>query len=303
MINGLFDAQAWEEAWKEDPSSFVNRTRSAGIDMTRSFDSKAESFNKEVFSEEGQKRSERIIGWIEGQDIDLKGLRILDVGAASGGFSVPFARRGAHVTALEPNGPLAELLRRNAEELNREETRIEIVTEPFEEIDIRLQGWEQAFDLVFVSMCPAAADWESVERILSCSRQFVYISLSAGGWEHSLLKGMMPQLGRSQEDNGIDSPDMGYLLHLLYLKGYAYESIVTREMKTKELTPAAAVNEAMALLRHGRGGADGNERRIIEDYVAEHFGEGPVPVSQGGRFGKVLIRLQNQSMYSRSRSK
>lgn len=300
MKKEWFDAAAWEQAWEEDPMAQTNRMKQAGIDMTRSFEGRADSFNREVFSEGGRRRSERIIRWIEGQNIDLKGLRVLDIGAASGGFAVPFAQRGAVVTAVEPCLPLVELLRQNTEELNREHTRVDIVPQAFEELDIATKGWQQAFDLVFVSMCPAIADWKSVERVLACARRYCYISLSAGEREHSLLNEVLPLVGGGGKREGAGAPDMGYLLHLLYLKGFAYESIVTWEMKSADYSPEQAVDEVMSLLKHSRIRDDHPTRRIVSDYVAVTYGEGPVPVSQGGRFGKVLIRVQKESMYSRN---
>lgn len=297
----LFDAAVWEQAWKEDIMSLANRMKRSGVDMTRSFDTKAESFNREVFSEEGRRRSERIIGWIEGQNIDFDGLKVLDIGAASGGFSVPFARRGAAVTALEPNGPLSDLLRRNTEELNREQTRVELVSQPFELIDVAERGWEKAFDLVFVSMCPVVLDWESVEKVLSCSRKYCYISLSAGAREHSLLNELLPFVQGREHNKASEDPDMAYLLQLLYLKGYAYESIVTKEMKTTAYTVDEAIDEAMHMIKHGHLPADEDTRKIVTEYIATTYGEGPVMISQGGRFGKVLIRLEDERMYSRKK--
>lgn len=298
MTNDLFNEQVWEKAWKEDPLSMGNRMKRAGVDFTRSFDHKAETFNKEVFSEAGRVRSERIIGWIEGQGVEFSGLSVLDVGAASGGFSVPFAERGARVTAVEPNIPLLNLLQANTEAFEREQVKVEIVPHAFEDIDIAGKGWERTFDLVFVSMCPTIVDWESVERVISCASQFCYISLPAGAGEHSLMNEVLPLLTKRKNTAG--ASDMAYLLHLLYLKGYAYESIITREMKQTELTPEAAVEEVMEMLKHHHPlSTDGAARKIVTDYVHSTYGNGPVTVSQGGRFGKVLIRLKDQNMYSR----
>ncbi len=70
----------------------------AGIDPAHSFDSSAKSFNKEVFSEEGRRRARRIMNWLEDQGVEFSGSSVLDIGAASGGFSIPFAERGADVT-------------------------------------------------------------------------------------------------------------------------------------------------------------------------------------------------------------
>lgn len=299
MSNDLFNEEVWEKAWKEDPHSMANRMKRSGVDMTRSFDDKAEVFNREVFSDAGRHRSERIIGWIEGQGVEFDGMTVLDIGAASGGFSVPFAERGARVTAVEPNVPLAKLFKANTELLNREQERVSLVHEAFEDIDLAQKGWQQAFDLVFVSMCPVVTDWDSVERLLGCARQFCYISTMAGDREHSLVNEVLPLLGGQKNMNG--PSDMAYLLHLLYLKGYAYESIVTREMKTVELSPDDAVIEVMEMLKHHRVEANATARKVVTDYVRSTYGDGPVTVSQGGRFGKVLIRLQDQNMYSRKR--
>ncbi|GJM70018.1 hypothetical protein HMSSN036_22340 [Paenibacillus macerans] len=63
--------------------------------IVRTFDDKAKSFNEQAFSEEGRQRARRIMNWLEGQGVTFKDNSILDIGAASGGFTVPFAERGA----------------------------------------------------------------------------------------------------------------------------------------------------------------------------------------------------------------
>lgn len=297
MSQDLFNVQVWEQAWKEDARAHGNLMKRAGIDPTHSFDRKAESFNAEVFSEGGRHRAERIIGWLEGQGVDFDGLSVLDVGAASGGFSVPFAERGAEVTAVEPNALLAGLLEANKSRVSPGKMEIRLVEEAFENIDLADKGWEQAFDLVFVSMCPAVYDWESVKRVLSCAREYCYISFAAGARQHSLLNEVLPLL--TGKETKVESSDMAYLLHLLYLNDYAYESIVTKEMKSTELTADEAIEEVLELLNHHRLAAGGSTRQIVTDYVHTTYPEGTVVVQQGGRFGKVLIRLRDQNMYSR----
>jgi len=297
MTQDLFNEQVWEQAWKEDPQAMGNKMKRAGVDFTRSFDHKAKAFNEEVFSESGRRRAERIAHWIEGQGVNFDGISVLDVGAASGGFSVPFAQRGASVTAIEPCMPLVELLEANTAEFNRNQVRVSIVPQAFEDIDVANRGWEQAFDLVFVSMCPTIIDWDSVERVLNCANRFCYISLPAGGTQHSLVNEVLPLL--PGQKRGVDASDMAYLLHLLYLKGYAYESIVTREMKTTELSTEDAIKEVMAMLPNYHSVPGEASRKIISDYVHRTYGDGLVTISQGGRFGKVLIRLKEQNMYSR----
>jgi SAM-dependent methyltransferase len=292
-MNHFYDEAAWEKEWKDHGDSVANKLAGAGVDPSRSFDSKAKTFNEQSFNEEGRRRTARIMNWLEVQGVAFDGASVLDVGAASGVFSVPFAERGAIVTAVESSPPLVELLNANLAGFGPD--RVNIVAEPFENVDVEARGWSGKFDLVFVSMCPVIRDWESVEKVLGCASRFCYISLPVGSAEHSLASEIWPLIVGQPFKPAPTA--MGYLLHLLYLKGYSYQSIVTQETKTAELSTEAALQEAMNLLR-GRGlPSDEQTRRTIQDYLERTCPSGTVSVRQGGRFGKVLIRLQDLSMY------
>lgn len=52
-------------------------------------------------------------------------------------------------------------------------------------------------------------------------------------------------------------------------------------------------------LGHHRLPADERNRNIIADYLEQAYPSGKVVIHEGGRFGKVLIRLQDQNMYTR----
>lgn len=293
-MNDFFNASIWEDAWKNDSETVVNKMRRAGIDPARSFDHKAKTFNEQSFNEEGRKRTQRIMNWLEGQGVQFKNSSILDIGAASGVFSVPFAEQGAQVTAVETSPPQIELLEKNISKFA--EDQVKIISEKFEDIDVKTKGWNQAFDLVFVSMCPIIHDWQSVEKVLHCARKFCYISMPINPAEHSLVSEVWPLItGQSFQTK---PTEMGYLLHLLYLKGYAYESLITREAKTTEVTREAALQETMTWLGHHRLPVDERIRKIINDYLEQAYPSGKVVIQKGGRFGKVLIRLQDQNMYT-----
>lgn len=295
MSHELFDSAVWEKAWKEDPYTGVNKMKRAGIDPAHSFDSSAESFNKEVFSEEGRQRARRIMNWLEDQGVEFSGSSVLDIGAASGGFSVPFAERGADVTAVETSLPLVELLQQNSSALVN--GAVKVVHEPFENIDLEAKGWERAFDLVFVSMCPVLVDWASVERVLSCARAFCYMSLAVGSREHSLVDEVWPLV--TDRPRKTEYLEMIYLTQLLLLKGYSYQSLVTREVKTTTLPKEAAFHDTIKWLNMHGMTVDERVRGIVSRHLDHHYPTDEVPLRQGGSFGKVLVRLQDQNMYSR----
>ncbi|MGG6313654.1 class I SAM-dependent methyltransferase [Paenibacillus macerans] len=294
-MNDFFNAAIWEKAWKDDSDTAINKMRRAGIDPARSFDQKAKTFNEQSFNEEGRKRTKRIMNWLEGQGIQFENASVLDIGAASGVFSVPFAERGARVTAVETSPPLIELLEENISKFAEEQ--VKIVPEKFEDIDVKTKGWSQAFDLVFVSMCPVIHNWDSVEKVLHCARKFCYISMPVSPPEHSLVNEIWPLVTGQPYHTKL--MEVGYLLHLLYLKGYAYESLITREAKTTEVPREAALQEAMTWLHHHRLPVDERNRKIVADYLEQAYPSGKVVIHEGGRFGKVLIRLQDQNMYTR----
>lgn len=158
------------------------------------------------------------MNWLQGQGVRFEDASVLDIGAASGVFSVPFADRGARVMAVETSPLLIELLVENIAKVN--EDQVKIVSEKFENIDVQARGWSKTFDLVFVSMCPVIHNWDSVKKILQCARKFCYISMPASPAEHSLVNEIWPLVtGRPFHPKHME---LGYLLHLLDLKGYAY---------------------------------------------------------------------------------
>lgn len=137
---------------------------------------------------------------------------------------------------------------------------------------------------------------ECGESAEACARQYCYISLSVGSREHSLVKEIWPLV--TDQPMKTEHLEMAYLLHLLYLKGYSYQSLVTREMKSTEVPRDTALQEVMEWLRIFGLPADDQNRKIIANYLERTYPTDKVVIQQGGRFGKVLIQLKDQSMYT-----
>lgn len=295
MNNEFFSHEVWEQAWKERGDATLSRLKQAGISPANTFDHKAKTFNEQSFSEEGRRRSSRILNWVKGQGVSFHQSSVLDIGAASGVFTVPFAEQGAYVTAVESSLPLVKLLEENTRPFT--DNPVDIVPEPFENIDVQARGWIQAFDLVFASMCPVIYNWEDVEKIIQCAKQYCYISMPAGAAENSLANEIWPLI--SNKPHVSKSEEVAYLMHLLFLKGYSYESLVTRELKTTEVSIDVAMQEMISWFR-GQGLAEDTQKlKVVADYLEQAYPTGKVTIHQGGRFAKVLISLQDEKMYTR----
>lgn len=281
----MFDKEYWEQAWKEDPHTSLKVMKQAGLGsyLSEGFSEWAKQFDAASFRSEGLARSNRILTWIENQTGAFAEVSVLDIGAASGMFSIPFSQKQAKVTALEPSPVLCEMLASRAEQYQAD---IAILNQTFEELNVEHIG---AFDLVFASMCPAIVDWDMVKRALSIAKKYLYVSLMAGKKENSFVDEVIHVFNLKAAKR--DTSDMGYLLNLLYLHGYTYQSLIERHHKTVDMAADQVLADLPAWLMDYDIPNDLDTIGRIEKYIRREYGA-VVPVTTGGRFGKVLIHVQ-----------
>lgn len=279
----IFNPKYWEQAWKEDPNTSLKRMKKAGLGTYQSegFATWAKKFDANSFNEEGVKRTERIIKWIESQINSFEGLSVLDVGAASGVFSIPFAKRGASVSSLEPSPLLNTMLKKNAK---KNYVNVDIISQPFEEYE---PANSEGFDFVFASMCPAITDWDVVKKALSLSNKYLYVSLMAGPKENQLIEELLSVLNVKGENT---SSEMYYLLQLLYLNNYTYQTLIERHHKTVNTSIDGVVHNLETWFLDYNIVLNNTQKTEAVDYLTLTYGE-KVPVTTGGKFGKVLIHL------------
>lgn len=286
MGEHLFRKQVWKSAWKDDPNTSLRIMQKLGQDNNQGEEFKkwAISYDKNSFSYEGRQRSNRILNWIENQTGSFKGLSVLDIGAASGAFSIPFAEKGANVTAIEPSRDLAMMLEKNTKSHS---VQVKVIQETFEEI--LLDTEEQLYDFVFASMCPAMKDWDMVEKALRYAKKYCYLSMMAGPKENQLMDELLLNIGLQQREIG--SSDMAYLQQLLYLNGYSYQILLEKQMKTVKID----VDSAVGHLRNWfvEYGIQLEERllREAEAYLRTTYKD-DISLRMGGRFGKILVYLE-----------
>lgn len=277
----IFSNQFWESTWENDENTQDKRMKRAGLGNphTPGFEKWAKNFDKHSFTEESQQRTKRIMNWIETQIGTFNGLSILDIGSASGIFSIPFAKVGAQVTSLEPSPILYDMLQRNAQQYN---VTIKTLNESFEET--RLDNLGQ-YDLVFASMCPAVTTWASVNKAIHAAKKYVYVSLIAGPKENSIVDEITTFLDIESKPM---TADMYYLLQLLYVNDYTYETLIERHTQQKQKSIDEIMKQLPSWLKEVEVELDDNQLDTVKQYLQDKYGE-QIPVVTGGKFGKILI--------------
>lgn len=281
--NDIFNQQFWKDAWDNDPNTQDKRMKRAGLGDPDSpgFEKWAKNFNENSFTSESQKRTQRIMSWIEKQTGSFENLNILDVGAASGVFSIPFSKEGAKVTSLEPSRVLHDMLINNAQQYD---VKINTIKESFEELNT---SDVKGIDVVFASMCPAVTTWEAVEKAIDIAQQYVYVSLIAGPKENSIVDEVSAYLNL---DPIPMTADFYYLLQLLYCNHYTYETLIERHTQREDKSVDEVMRQLPSWLKEVEIEIDEQQKESIKQYLQDKYGES-VPLVTGGKFGKVLITI------------
>ena len=139
---------------------------------------------------------------------------VLEVGSGPGTFVIPFARKIARITAVEPARGMIENILRNAEEAGIE--NFEILDRTWQEVDIPdIAG---KYDLVITStvIWMFKDIWEQLQRMEQASKGCCCLVTGTGGWDgegEKLWHEVMGDLKRP------DYQEYPLIYNLLYSKG------------------------------------------------------------------------------------
>lgn len=277
--------ELWDLAWQE---SIRAREQGKPGGLNR-WNKRTGEFAKRAAGEKPEPRVQRVLNWLQVLGVDWTDGSILDIGAGSGAFAIPFAQSAAEIVAVEPAERMAELLKQRVQEA--EARQVEIVVEPWETLDVEKREWSGRFDLVFASQCPGINSWETAEKALRCAKRYCFFSSFAGKRENSAIRDVWPLLTGSEQPPF--TLDIIYLQNLLYLKGYDFDFRVFEEKRTVQIDEQAAFSHIMDGLAAYNIPAGVEAEEVITAYIRDQAakGGGLVEITSSVRFGHLLVRV------------
>lgn len=103
--------------------------------------------------------------------------QILDLGCGAGRYSIAVAEKCGHVTGSDISPCMIEFAKVKAKDHNKD--NISFVTECWRDIDIKKNGYEKKFDLVFGHMTPALESTEDIEKATDASKGYCALATFA----------------------------------------------------------------------------------------------------------------------------
>jgi len=163
------DIQYFADNWHSKSSSDIWQDKSF-------WDERADNWVKNFDSVSTGDGDGKVIQDIEKLLLDegilFSGAEVIDIGCGPGKYSARFAKTAAHVTALDLSDSMLFHAGENAKKAGCH--NISFVSAPFQHVVPSEYGWEKKFDLVFSSLCPAVASYESMQKICDMSKGYCF---------------------------------------------------------------------------------------------------------------------------------
>jgi len=257
VLKDIYNPQYWNQLWQE------NLGQHMGGDPVEHWNKKAKSFKKFAGTGEGNKRVTGVINFLKKHNVLRKNMSILDIGCGPGNFSIPLAKMGARVTALDPALNMLEILEQEIKEKNIQ--NIKVAQGLWEEIDIHQMGWQKKYDLVFASQSPGLRDIETLQKMHECSNQYCFATGFDGKREMTLYDAFCEKyLGRPYIKN---SHDIIYLINLLYSLGFRPTVEFLDLSRTEEYSPDEIENNLEEIILAEKLDLEDYKTKI-EDFLA-----------------------------------
>ena len=276
----------WERAWQQAHTHSLYARKRRDLEQLNYWSAMAGFFSNTAKKKQGKKRPQKVLSWLEQEGVWQPGMEILDIGAGAGNFTIPMAKKAAHVTALEPAPAMLSVLQKNVrvEELNN----VQYVDQEWEAVDPRQMGIQGSFDLVFASLTPGIKDVETLQKMCHCSRDWCFLCDFAGSRFFPGREELWQLI--FQEKMPLPGHDIIYPFNYLYWSGYMPSIKVWLDVRDQEMS----VEEARASFEEyffSYTELTPEIKNTIRNYVQEHSDSGIYQEINRIRLGMILWQV------------
>ncbi|ATW28246.1 class I SAM-dependent methyltransferase [Candidatus Formimonas warabiya] len=209
-----FWIKAWDEAMSGEEK--FSRASGAGEKAISLWNNRAGNYAKNTQGEDNRGRQQVVLNFMESSGIVLDGIHVLDIGCGPGNYTLPIAKRAAHVWALDPAGTMLDILKERAR--TQKIDNITYMHKTWEEIDLEKEKWQYKFDLVMAAMTPGIHNGETLMKMISAGNKYYFLSKFARARKNNLHEKIWGRLFR--ENRPEQSADFIYPFNMLYATGY-----------------------------------------------------------------------------------
>ena len=279
----------WQKAWNEVLHTSFNARRRRDVSMLDFWNRYARRMARQTQELHTAKRVKKVMEWLSVQDVEIQGKEILDIGAGTGTFTLPFLEQGASVTALEPAGAVMEHLVMEVEKKDyRDITYLET---PWEKIEPHASGLADKFDLVFASLVPGIRNTETLEHMITASRKWCFLCAFAGKRASTARDELWQML--MGEPMPLPEHEVIVPLNYLYASGYTPSLEVWNEAWVEE-HPGADSVEALCDYFNNFLQITPSVKQIIAGYVEQRLVNGLFREPYKARLGMILWSVDSR---------
>lgn len=282
-LQQLRDPAFWAEAWQEANARRRRKRRTLQENIAL-WNRRAGRFKRRRSSTSVQKRVQSTLRFLKEHGANWDGARVLDIGAGPGNYTFAFAQDAAEVVALEPAEEMLAIMRETA--AREGYTNIELLPATWEVADPAREPLRGGFDLVFASMTPGINGRETIEKALSCTNGYLFVSSFAGKRHNDALAALWPLLFNEAPPSR--TGDIIFLFNYLYAQGYPLFFETWEEQWVIETTASEATNELLFTLEtYGKEPQPLTE--AISAFVRSRTVEGVFRQVTTSRLGRLLV--------------
>ncbi len=239
LLHKTKDPGFWQKAWTEVIDTSFNARRRKEVSALEYWNRVSSRMARQTKEQHSVTRVQKVTAWLNQRGVEIGGREVLDIGAGTGTFTLPFLERGGHVTALEPAPAVMKKLIQEVEK--RQFSHIKYLDTPWEEIDLGAESLTGKFDLVFASLVPGIRNTETLEQMIAASRKWCFLCSFAGRRSNTARD----QLWQTLMGETMPLPEHEVIvpLNYLYASGYTPSFEVWNETWVEEYpgTEAAGV--------------------------------------------------------------